>query len=153
MGGGTMAKIIDSLVEYMLSARSAKLPDVVIQRGKSHLLDTLAAIVSGSTLKPGKLGSQHAREQGARGECSVLGTDLKTAPILAAFANGMSGHADETDDSNSQLHPGCAIGPAALAIAESENRGGDALVLAVILGYDIGFRFHVVFEPLSMSFC
>src|ERR1051325_10372006 len=147
-----MAKIIDSLVEYMLAARSAKLPDIVIQRGKSHLLDTLAAIVSGSTLKPGKLGLQHAREQGAQGECSVLGTNLKTAPIIAAFANGMSGHADETDDSNSQLHPGCAIVPAALAIAESQTRGGEALLRAVILGYDIGFRFHQAFEPRSTTF-
>ena len=107
-----MAKIIDGLVEYMLAARSAKLPAEVIQKGKSHLLDTLAAIVSGSTLKPGKLGLQHAREQGGKEECSVLGTNLKTTAILAAFANGMSGHADETDDSNSQLHPGCAIVPA-----------------------------------------
>jgi 2-methylcitrate dehydratase PrpD len=147
-----MAKIVDSLVEYMLAARRAKLPEEVIQKGKSHLLDTLAAIVSGSTLKPGKLGSQHARQQGGREECSVLGSNLRTTPILAAFANGMSGHADETDDSNSQLHPGCAIVPAALAIAESQNRGGDALLRAVILGYDIGFRFHQAFEPRSTSF-
>lgn len=147
-----MAKIIDSLVEYMLAARRAKLPEEVIQRGKSHLLDSLAAIVSGSTLKPGKLGLQHARAQGGKKDCSVLGTNLKTTPILAAFANGMSGHADETDDSNSQLHPGCAIVPAALAIAESQNRGGDALLRAVILGYDIGFRFHQAFEPRSTSF-
>jgi 2-methylcitrate dehydratase PrpD len=116
------------------------------------LLDTLAAIVSGSTLKPGKLGLQHARQQGGREECSVLGSNLKTTPILAAFANGMSGHADETDDSNSQLHPGCAIVPAALAIAESRERSGDALLRAVILGYDIGFRFHQAFEPRSTSF-
>ena len=47
-----MAKIVDSLVEYMLAARDAKLPEKVIQKGKSHLLDSLAAIVSGSTLKP-----------------------------------------------------------------------------------------------------
>src|SRR4029453_9701132 len=64
----------------------------------------------------------------------------------------MSGHADETDDSNSQLHPGCAIVPAALAIAESQTRGGEALLRAVILGYDIGFRFHQAFEPRSTSF-
>jgi len=150
--GGDMAKIIDSLVEYMLAARSAKLPEIVMQRGKSHLLDTLAAIVSGSTLKPGKLGLEHVRAQGARGECSVLGTDLKTTAILAAFANGMSGHADETDDSNSQLHPGCAIVPAALAVAEAQRRGGEALLRAVILGYDVGFRFHQAFEPRSTSF-
>ena len=147
-----MAKIVDSLVEYMLAARRAKLPEEVIQKGKSHLLDSLAAIVSGSTLKPGKLGLQHARQQGGREECSVLGSNLKTTPILAAFANGMSGHADETDDSNSQLHPGCAIVPAALALAESQNRSGDALLRAVILGYDIGFRFHQAFEPRSTSF-
>jgi 2-methylcitrate dehydratase PrpD len=147
-----MAKIIDGLVEYMLASRQAKLPAEVVQKGKSHLLDSLAAIVSGSTLKPGKLGLQHARELGGKEECSVLGSNLKTTPILAAFANGMSGHADETDDSNSQLHPGCAIVPAALAIAESQNRSGDALLRAVILGYDIGFRFHQAFQPRSTSF-
>jgi len=147
-----MAKILDGIVEYMLAARSAKLPDEVIQKGKSHLLDSLAAVVSGSTLKAGKLGLQHVRAQGGKEECSVLGTNLKTTPILAAFANGMSGHADETDDSNSQLHPGCAIVPAALAIAESQDRDGDALLRAVILGYDIGFRFHQAFEPRSTSF-
>lgn len=147
-----MAKIIDSLVEYMLAARAAKLPPEVIQKGKSHLLDSLAAVVSGSTLKPGKLGLQHARAQGGNPQCSVLGTDLRTTPILAAFANGMSGHADETDDSNSQLHPGCAIVPAGLAIAELQQRTGDALLRAVILGYDIGFRFHQAFEPRSTSF-
>ena len=53
-----MAKIIDSLVEYMLAARRAALPAEVMQKGKSHLLDSLAAVVSGSTLKPGKLGLQ-----------------------------------------------------------------------------------------------
>jgi 2-methylcitrate dehydratase PrpD len=147
-----MAKIIDGLVDYMLTARRASLPAEVVQNGKSHLLDSLAAVVSSSTLKPGKLGLQHARELGGKEVCSVLGSNLKTTPVMAAFANGMSGHADETDDSNSQLHPGCAIVPAALAMAEAENRSGEALLRAVILGYDIGFRFHQAFGPRSTSF-
>ena len=147
-----MAKIIESVIDYMLAARQAKLPHEVIQKGKSHLLDSLAAIVSGSTLKPGRLGLQHVQQQRGAADCTVLGSNLKTTPILAAFANGMSGHADETDDSNSQLHPGCAIVPAALAIAESQNRAGEELLRAVILGYDIGFRFHQAFEPRSTSF-
>ncbi|HWH77317.1 MAG TPA: hypothetical protein VNT76_08090, partial [Candidatus Binatus sp.] len=67
-----MAKIIDSLVEYMLSARRVSLPAGVVQKGKSHLLDSLAAVVSGSTLKPGKLGSRHARDLGGKEVCSVL---------------------------------------------------------------------------------
>ena len=116
-----MGKIIETLVEYMLAAKQANLPAEAVQKGKSHTLDSLAAIVSGSRLKPGRLGLQHVREQGGREECSVLGANVKTTPILAAFANGMSAHADETDDSNSQLHPGCAIVPAALAFAESQT--------------------------------
>jgi 2-methylcitrate dehydratase PrpD len=144
--------MIDELVRYMMAARSTSLPGAVMQKGKSHLLDSLAAVVSGSTLKPGKLGCQHAREQGAKEQCSILGTSFKTTPVLAAFANGMSGHADETDDSNSQLHPGCAIVPAALAVGEWQNRSGEALLRAVILGYDVGFRFHQAFEPRSTSF-
>ena len=147
-----MANIIEGLVKYMTDARLEKLPSEVVQKGKSHLLDSLAAIVSGSTLKAGKLGLQHAREQGGKEQCRILGSNLATTPILAAFANGMSGHADETDDSNSQLHPGCAIVPAALAIGELNDRGGDALLRAVILGYDVGFRFHQAFEPRSTSF-
>ena len=145
-------KIVDSLADYMLAARRVKLPAEVIQKGKSHILDTLAAIVSGSTLQAGKLGLQHARAQGGKEECAVLGSNLRTTPIAAAFANGMSADADETDDSNSQLHPGCAIVPAALAVAEVQNRSGDALLRAVILGYDIGFRFHLAFQPRSTSF-
>ncbi len=143
---------MDSLVEYMLAARKAKLPEEVAQKGKSHILDSLAAAVSGSQLKPGRLGIQYAREQGVQGECGVLGSDIRTAPIIAAFANGISAHADETDDSNSQLHPGCAIVPAAWAVGESQSRNGDALLRAVILGYDIGLRFHKAFEVRSTSF-
>jgi len=46
-----MAKIIESLTDYMLAARQTKLPPEVIQKGKSHLLDSLAAIVSGSVTR------------------------------------------------------------------------------------------------------
>jgi hypothetical protein len=40
-------KIIDQLVDYLLAARDMALPGEVAQRAKNHLLDTLAAIVSG----------------------------------------------------------------------------------------------------------
>jgi len=145
-------KIINSLAEYMIAARKTKLPEEVVQKGKSHILDSLAAIVSGSQLKPARLAIEYAREQGARKECTVLGSDVRTVPIIAAFANGMSAHADETDDSINQLHPGCAIVPAALAVGESQNSNGNALLRAVILGYDIGYRFHKAFGIRSTSF-
>jgi 2-methylcitrate dehydratase PrpD len=72
----------------------------------------------------------------------VIGSRLVTAAANAALANGMSAHADETDDSHapSLTHPGCGIVPAALAVAEKEQQTGEALLRAVTLGYDIGCR-------------
>jgi 2-methylcitrate dehydratase PrpD len=57
----------------------------------------------------------------------------------------MLGHADETDDSHapSLCHPGCAIVPAALAMAEREGRNGTAFLRAVALGYDVGTRLNM----------
>jgi 2-methylcitrate dehydratase PrpD len=58
------------------------------------------------------------------------------------MANGFMGHADETDDSHapSITHPGSAIVPAALAMAERENSTGEAFLRAVVLGYDVSSR-------------
>lgn len=145
-------KLIENLVEYMQQSRRAKLPGDVVQKAKSHILDSLAAVVSGSQLKAGRLGIAYAKSQEAKKQCSVLGSNLATTAITAAFANGMSGHADETDDSNNQLHPGCAIVPAAVSVGELQNSSGDAFLRAVILGYDVGYRFHKAFELRSTSF-
>src|SRR5262249_22940618 len=52
---------------------------------------------------------------------------------------------DETDDSHapSLCHPGCAIVPAALAMAERERRGGTELLRSGALGYDVGTRVNM----------
>ena len=150
--GGYMAKIIDCLVEYMLAARQAQIAGGSDSKRQKPPARFAGGDRFGIDLEAGEARVATRARAGRQEECSVLGSNLKTTPIVAAFANGMSGHADETDDSNSQLHPGCAIVPAALAMAESQNSSGDALLRAVILGYDIGFRFHQAFEPRSTSF-
>ncbi len=145
-------KIIDSLSDHIRAAREANLPGEVVQRAKDHILDTLAAIVSGSQLKPGRLGTQFARDQGGKEQCSVLGSNVRATAAAAALANGMCAHANETDDSISQLHPGCAIVPAALAMAELLDGNGESFLNAVVVGYDIGYRFHKAFTQRSTSF-
>ncbi|MET0500150.1 MAG: MmgE/PrpD family protein [Candidatus Binatia bacterium] len=145
-------KIIDDLVDYMLSAREAALPSAVVQKGKNHLLDTLAAIVSGSQLTPGRLGLEYTRSEGGKAEALVMGSDLLTTATLAAFANGISAHADESDDSNDRLHPGGSVVPAAWAVAERENRSGRSLLTAVVLGYEISCRFHKALATKSTTF-
>ena len=138
----TTATPFDALASYVASALERPLPPAVLEKTKHHVIDTLAAMVTGSRLKPGEAAIGFVRSQGGTPEAAIVGSDVVTTAINAAMANGMLAHADETDDSHapSLTHPGCAVVPAALAVAERENASGDALLRAVALGYDVGSR-------------
>jgi 2-methylcitrate dehydratase PrpD len=141
--------ITGQLAQYMAEARDRSLPHEVVQAGKHRILDSLGAIVSGARLKAGELAIRYMRLQGGVPEASVLATGLKTSAVNAALANGMFGHADETDDFEpvTKAHPGCSVVPAALAMAEREGSSGEELLRAVVLGYDLCCRFLLALGP------
>ncbi len=87
-----------ALAAYMSAARTRALPDEVAEQAKYHLLDTLAAMISGSELPPGQAAQRHIREHSGSGTVTVVGTALTAPAIDAALANGVMAHADETDD-------------------------------------------------------
>jgi 2-methylcitrate dehydratase PrpD len=134
--------VIEVLASYIARASRRKLPAVVEEKTKHHVLDTLAAMVSGARLLPGKKAISYAKTRGGTKEACVVGAGFLTTAENAALANGMLAHADETDDSHapSLTHPGCGIVPGALAMAEREGQSGMALLRAVALGYDVGCR-------------
>jgi 2-methylcitrate dehydratase PrpD len=92
---------------------------------------------------------KYVRGQGGVAEASVITTDIRTSAINAALANGMFGHADETDDFEpvTKAHPGCAVVPAALAMGEREGRSGTEVLRAIALGYDLCCRFLMALGP------
>lgn len=130
------------LSAYIASAIRRPLPPRVIEKTKHHILDTIAAMVSGSRLAPGMKAIAYVKTLGGVKEACVIGSHIITTAVNAALANGMLAHADETDDSHapSLTHPGCGIVPGALAMAERERRNGAGLLRAVALGYDVGCR-------------
>jgi 2-methylcitrate dehydratase PrpD len=137
-----ISPVMHQLSAYIAAALRKPLAAAVVEKTKHHILDTIAAMVSGSRLAPGKKAIGYVGTLGGVKESSVIGSKIVTTAVNAALANGMLAHADETDDSHapSLTHPGCGIVPAALAMAERERRGGTALLRAVALGYDIGCR-------------
>jgi 2-methylcitrate dehydratase PrpD len=137
-----ISPLMKTLSEYIAGALKRPLPKEVAEKTRHHVLDTFAAMVSGSRLLPGKKAIAYAKTLGGAKEATVIGSRVVTLAQHAALANGMLGHADETDDSHapSLSHPGCAIVPAALAMAEREKRNGTAFLRAVALGYDVGCR-------------
>jgi 2-methylcitrate dehydratase PrpD len=133
----------------MVEARERSLAPQVAREARHRILDTLAAMVSGAHLKPGEMAIRYARSQGGVAEATVLTTDIRTSAANAALVNGMLAHADETDDFEpvTKAHPGSAVVPAALAMAEREGRSGTELLKAVTLGYDLCCRFLLALGP------
>lgn len=134
--------VMAALSDYMATARERPLPAEVAEQAKLHILDTVAAMISGTELGPGHAALRFARTQASRGTASVVGSAARLAPLDAALVNGTLAHADETDDSHgpSQSHPGAAVVPAAVALGEDRRVDGEHLLRAVTLGYDVGTR-------------
>jgi 2-methylcitrate dehydratase PrpD len=133
---------MSTLSAYMAAAGSRPLPAEILELTKHHLLDTLAAMVSGSRLAPGKAALSFAQISQGGGPCTIVASSIQCGAIEAALLNGVLAHADETDDSHSPSlsHPGCAVVPAALACGENFPVDGSRFLRAIALGYDIGPR-------------
>jgi 2-methylcitrate dehydratase PrpD len=146
--------MMTELSAYMGAARTRALPEEVTEQAKYHLLDTIAAMISGSELPPGQAAQRYVREHGGNGATTIVGVALTAAPIDAALANGVMAHSDETDDSHneSRSHPGCAVVPAALAAGEVYGIDGTGLLRAVTLGYDIGPRVVMAMGGAAFSY-
>jgi 2-methylcitrate dehydratase PrpD len=149
----TPSEITPTLSAYIAAALGLRLSEEVVALAKQHILDTFAAMISGSRLKPGEMIRRYVKSEGGPPVAQVIGSSLLTSATLAAFANGTSAHADETDDSHaaSGTHPGCAVVPAALAMAEQMGSTGDAFLRAVVTGYDVGCRVGRALSPLALS--
>src|ERR1700681_4844537 len=142
------------LSAYMARAPGLGLPAAVAARARHHVLDTLAAMVSGSRLTPGRAAIAYVRRLGGTRQASVAGSRVMTSAVNAALANGMLAHADETDDSHapSRNHPGCAVVPAALAAAETSQASGGQFLRAVVLGYDVAARVNYALGADAFAF-
>src|SRR5216117_3515886 len=118
-GDGTSG-VMARLSTYMGEAAGRELPADALEKTKHHVVDTLAAMVSGVELPPAQVAIKFARAHDAEKTATVVGTNIVCGAIEAALVNGMLAHSDETDDSHapSHSHPGCAVVPAALAAGE-----------------------------------
>jgi len=143
-----VSEVMSRLSTYMSEARERPLPEHVLEQAKWHVLDTFAAMVSGSELPPGRAATAFARAYGGKEVATVVADTIVCGPLEAAMANGVLAHADETDDSwPGGWHPGCGVIPAALAVGEQYGIGGAQFLRAVALGYDVGARILITLRP------
>jgi len=147
----TASPLMNTLSTYMAEAARRPLPDAIVEKTKHVILDTIAAMVSGAELPPGKFAIQFARAYKGDRISTVVASNVLCGPIEAAMCNGMLAHSDETDDTHppSQSHPGASVVPSALAVGEQFGNDGARFLRAVALGYDIGPRVTITLGKLQ----
>src|SRR5262249_34233357 len=144
-----ISTVMTTLSTYMSQARERALPADVVEKAKWHILDTFAAIVSGSELSPGRAALKFVRDYGGKAGATVACDTIPVGPMEAALAKGTMAHADETDDTLAPgpWHPGSNVVPAALATGEQFGVSGAHLLRAIVLGYDVGTRVMAAIQP------
>ena len=89
-----VSPLMAALSKYMSEARDRALPDAIIEEAKHHILDTFAAMVSGSELPPGRQALKFAQAFSAEKGTTIVASQLLCGPIEAAIVNGELAHSD-----------------------------------------------------------
>ena len=145
------------VAEFITEARFESLPAELLALGKKSILDGLGLALSGSVAGSGRIVQRYLGSQQLSGTATVIGTDVKVPARFAAFANGISMHADDYDDTQLAVgadrvyglltHPTAPCLPAALAIAEQRNLSGRDLLVAYHVGVEVESKISEALSP------
>jgi len=128
----------------------ASLPPAVRQRARLVLLDTLGVMIWGAQDRfLGQLRAAYSRAFSA-GNATVLGTDQRFDPGLAATLNAAACTVTQFSEGHrrSRGDPGPHIVPTVLAIAEVEGSSGEELLAALVAGYEVAVRVGLALAPV-----
>lgn len=137
-----MSQAMDELARFVSETRYSDLPESLVARAKNHILDTFAATLAGSNSPIALAVQQGVAAEGCAPVASVWGSKLQTSPRNAAWLNGIAAHMYELDDTGGCDHSGAVVLPAVMAVLPlcPTPVSGQALITAVVLGYDTGRR-------------
>jgi len=134
--------IATRLATFVEGCELPRIPAPVVDRAKGFLLDYLGVALLGADAPSSRIMHKTIAAVERSDTCTVIGSPRRASCLLAALANGTSGHALEMDDDHrtSVLHPAVAVIPAALAAAEHGGVTGHKLLEGIIAGYEIMTR-------------
>jgi len=139
------------LAGFCAAIKWAQLDEDVKARTRELLLDLIGVALAGSRQPSSPPAATVAFDLGGVGNATVIGTNQKTSAVWAAMANGTAAHAVELDDvtTESSLHPGVAVIPTALSLAEETQTTPARMLEAIVAGYEVTMRVGNALNPAS----
>ncbi|MEZ5100085.1 MAG: MmgE/PrpD family protein [Thermoleophilia bacterium] len=137
-----MAPAARKFAEFALGLRYEDIPEDVRQAAKLHLLDTLGCGIAAVAVGVAGEGKAVMLELGGEGPSTVIGHDAGMSAANAAFANAMTCHGLDFDDTHSDSisHVSTVVCPASIAVAEAVGASGTELLTAIVVGNEVVTR-------------
>jgi 2-methylcitrate dehydratase PrpD len=143
--------------EFIVNSTYQDIPPEVLELAKKSILDGFGVALAGSVSEHRHAVLEYVRSLGSNGKASVIGTNLKSAPRFAAFANGVWIHADDFDDTQLAVlpdrvyglltHPTVPVLPPVFALSEIGRRSGRDLLLAYNVGVEVECKIAEAINP------
>ncbi len=130
-----------NLCDFVSAIRPDALDPSLVSHSRLVLLDTLGAIIAGSSRKEiSKLLVKLPTEGNEKASCP--GRPERVPPLTAALVNGIAGSSLEFEEGNSWAfgHPAIQIVPALIAECEGRRTSGRELLAGLVGGYETAVR-------------
>jgi len=133
-------KVTEKISQFIVNASLDKMPFGAMKTAKQAMMDCLGCTLLGAVQPIGRIISEFVIDADARPVASIVGHGKKTAPHLAALANGIMAHAEDYDDVSLGIygHPSPPLLPAILALGEQYRVSGRRVIEAYITGFEVG---------------
>ena len=146
------------VAEFIVNCKYDDIPDDVLELGKKSILDGFGLSLAGSVSSMGPLVRQYVQSFGhSEMSASIFGTGMKAHPRLASFANGVSIHSDDFDDTQLAAakdriyglltHPTVGVLPPTFALCELGHRSGKDFMLAYHMGVEVECKIAEAISP------
>jgi 2-methylcitrate dehydratase PrpD len=137
--------ITEKLASIVVNTDYEKLPEEVICKAKQCFIDFLSVSLRGSKTSSSEI--VKSIFNGGNGS-TVIGSENASCTD-ASLVNGVFAHSIDLDDGHrfAQLHPGCSVIPAAMALTEARDKTGKEFISSMVAGYQISIIMGMISNP------
>jgi len=133
------------LAAFVTGQTCADLPPRAIEYAAMLVSSTIASASLGSTIESSRIIRALEVERGGKAEATLwFGAAEKLPVAAAARVNALTSDAAASDDSDLRniVHAGTTACATALAVAEKTGAGGEDVLAAIVLGYEVAGRMN-----------
>jgi len=144
-----VSSLTDYVAGFIVETSARDVPKDVAHLGKRSVIDGIGLALAGAASQTGRIARSYLSSLGIGSNKGsvVIGAELRLPARFAAFANGISIHADDYDDTQLAVaadrvyglltHPTAPVLPTVLALAERDRRSGRDLMTAYQVGVEV----------------